>query len=351
MKLIDSNRFREQCTSTDKYLRDLITNTESKRESFSDDGNDFQLDSIIENKLLHSDSKIKKKIMKNASANKKSIQKKKRNERNKPSLVIPNEIFSKNSTEPKTKRLSRSKKAIAERAAIQRSDSQTKAERNARVRQQNEGICPICGKFTKGIYGHIRSHGTSRNVECDYCNKTFYDKQYLKRHFKIHFNIKQFECKLCPYKFIRQTNLNQHMRTHTGEKPFKCHMCAKCFTTSSSRREHERSHLQDRNVSCPYCDKLFLTKKYLKSHIGVHTGERPFKCELCDGAFIASSALAIHRQRVHKNQLNANQCNVCWMIFKSRAMLRHHLRDHGINDLKVGALAIINDKCGSIDLK
>lgn len=139
--------------------------------------------------------------------------------------------------------------------------------------------------------------------------------------------------------------------THTGERPHKCNMCRKSFAQIDSLKEHEKCHFQNRKEACPYCDKMFLTKKNLKSHIGIHTGERPFKCDVCGVGFVASSSLTIHRRAHKKDNPNLDQCTICFRIFDDRVMLRSHMRDHGINEVKVSSVKIIkieNRNCETI---
>lgn len=61
-------------------------------------------------------------------------------------------------------------------------------EKKQRKRIGLEAICSICGKFTKNIYTHTRTHHEERETfECEYCQRIYAAKTSLLGHFKIHF--------------------------------------------------------------------------------------------------------------------------------------------------------------------
>lgn len=61
----------------------------------------------------------------------------------------------------------------------------TAAERKLRY---NYGVCPICGKYSKGLQTHLKTHQDGDElVECDYCHRKLVGKRNLRSHFNCHF--------------------------------------------------------------------------------------------------------------------------------------------------------------------
>ncbi|XP_050522427.1 zinc finger protein 90-like [Daktulosphaira vitifoliae] len=75
-------------------------------------------------------------------------------------------------------------------------------------------------------------------VECPTCQRTFLNKQNLRRHMQTHSGLKPHQCSYCNLSFLRLSHLQRHHRTHTGERPFMCTECPKSFSRSDKLRYH-----------------------------------------------------------------------------------------------------------------
>lgn len=76
------------------------------------------------------------------------------------------------------------------------------------------------------------------SVECPTCQRTFLNKQNLRRHMQTHSGLKPHQCSYCNLSFLRLSHLQRHHRTHTGERPFMCTECPKSFSRSDKLRYH-----------------------------------------------------------------------------------------------------------------
>lgn len=76
------------------------------------------------------------------------------------------------------------------------------------------------------------------SVECPTCQRTFLNKQNLRRHMQTHSGLKPHQCSFCNLSFLRLSHLQRHHRTHTGERPFMCTECPKSFSRSDKLRYH-----------------------------------------------------------------------------------------------------------------
>ncbi|XP_019865585.2 zinc finger protein 90 homolog [Aethina tumida] len=225
------------------------------------------------------------------------------------------------------------------------------------VRQKRHS-CPTCNKTFQCNYRlkeHIRTHTGERPNVCDTCNKRFNSKSDLKRHIVIiHLNIKKYKCQYCDKGFSRKFYLRDHERTHTGERLYSS-CCAKEFTSYYSLYHHEKKHKYNKmyvkkidpnkpikkesgeegNYRCYICPKVLRTDYSLKRHISVKHDIRNLTCDDCGAQYPSIRELNEHIRSTHKDHpytiahnVKEFSCMVCAKEFKYKSSLRDHMRVH-----------------------
>ena len=85
-----------------------------------------------------------------------------------------------------------------------------------------------------------------------------------------------------------------------GKKPYNCSLCDKSFSDKNKLKKHLRI-LKNKTHICPNCNQKFHIKSDLKKHFDtVHEG-KPHKCSLCGKNFKFNSSLKRHFDVVHLN--------------------------------------------------
>ena len=103
---------------------------------------------------------------------------------------------------------------------------------------------------------------------CEECDKTFATGKSLARHVQIHTGQFSYYCKLCKRGFNIDTNYKIHMRSHEGLK--HCQYCGKSFVNKQSHDYHLSVHTGHYRFTCDRCSKGFNNKNTFKNHQLTH---------------------------------------------------------------------------------
>ena len=109
---------------------------------------------------------------------------------------------------------------------------------------QKPHYCEICFKrFSKEDYFkiHMKIHSGEIKIKCDYCNKEFQDRCYLKRHIRdshTHKDEKPFKCGECGRAFKHKKSLKIHSVIHTNVNPYECQDCGDTFRSPNAYHYH-----------------------------------------------------------------------------------------------------------------
>ncbi|XP_063607205.1 zinc finger protein 888-like [Penaeus indicus] len=212
---------------------------------------------------------------------------------------------------------------------------------------QKDGIiiCYVCQKSfadRNSLKRHMRTHTrvnsnlstapegsgsfTIKSLKCFYCHVESPDIQALAKHFDDHQKDGLIICYFCQRSFGDKTGLKRHMRTHTGEKPYQCKICGKRFSLPGNFKKHRDIHEDRRTEPCEICGKTFRRKEHLKYHMRTHTGEKPYTCSECGTSFTARYSLQIH-MNIHLGK-KPYKCTYCSKAFSDKSTMRKHVRIH-----------------------
>lgn len=102
--------------------------------------------------------------------------------------------------------------------------------------------CPHCEEtfdYREPYKMHVSTHNAE--YECDYCHKRFYQVRIMRKHIETtHFGLKQ--CNLCRRAFATEEDYNKHMEEELEiRKKFTCEYCNKSFVDKQSMRKHQSS--------------------------------------------------------------------------------------------------------------
>ncbi|XP_055891595.1 zinc finger protein 423-like isoform X3 [Biomphalaria glabrata] len=140
-------------------------------------------------------------------------------------------------------------------------------------------------------------------------------------------------CQFCEKSFAKKAYLKLHQQTHTAHMPYKCHHCPRLFRHKKSRERHEKLHSSDRKYKCQTCGVGYSRSDHLRNHIKSHDlmeNDEGYKCPICQQSYMSASALTNH-MKTHKQKFSSSEdhtCLECSQIFHSAEELQTHLLTH-----------------------
>ncbi|XP_077011252.1 zinc finger protein 142 isoform X2 [Tamandua tetradactyla] len=164
-------------------------------------------------------------------------------------------------------------------------------------------------------------------LRCPFCDFGCRHQLVLDHHVKGHGGTRLYKCTDCPYSTKNRQKITWHSRIHTGEKPYRCHLCPYACADPSRLKYHMRIHKEERKYLCPECGYKCKWVNQLKYHMTKHTGLKPYQCPECEYCTNRADALRVHRETRHR-EARAFMCEQCGKAFKTRFLLRTHLRKH-----------------------
>ncbi|XP_052049648.1 zinc finger protein 142 isoform X1 [Apodemus sylvaticus] len=162
---------------------------------------------------------------------------------------------------------------------------------------------------------------------CPFCDFACRHQLVLDHHVKGHGGTRLYKCTDCAYSTKNRQKITWHSRIHTGEKPYRCHLCSYACADPSRLKYHMRIHKEERKYLCPECGYKCKWVNQLKYHMTKHTGLKPYQCPECEYCTNRADALRVHRETRHR-EARAFMCEQCGKAFKTRFLLRTHLRKH-----------------------
>lgn len=169
-------------------------------------------------------------------------------------------------------------------------------------------VCDLCNKSFRdknSLRKHLLTHTpiSERAVLCDICNRNFSSPGALKKHVRlIHTDLRPYTCEFCSKSFNQLCKLKYHIVIHSSDKPVSCEICNKAFSNDKDIKIHMRTHTGEKPFQCNLCGKTFRQRGHVKTHQIVHTKERPFNCQLCDKRFGLPSSLKKH-MKLHASRI------------------------------------------------
>ena len=104
-------------------------------------------------------------------------------------------------------------------------------------------------------------------VECDQCNKTYFDHSGLRHHKKSAHQGVRYACDQCDFQGTQQGSVTKHIQSmHEGIK-YACNHCDYQATQQSHLTVHIQSKHEGVKHACNQCDYQATTKGNLKAHI------------------------------------------------------------------------------------
>ncbi|XP_011878182.1 PREDICTED: zinc finger protein 420-like [Vollenhovia emeryi] len=141
--------------------------------------------------------------------------------------------------------------------------------------------CDICKtefKIKQMLINHIKSkHSSEKRYKCAQCNVMFADMKTLYHHVLLHGKL--YTCEYCNKSFRQKDVRDVHCRIHTSDRPYQCADCDMTFASYGSRSNHRKKAHGDNETECPECGEKCGDTQEIRIHLNAHLGEKLNKLE------------------------------------------------------------------------
>lgn len=164
--------------------------------------------------------------------------------------------------------------------------------------------CSLCEKMFNdrgALDTHWLVHSGENPLVCPVCEATCANEDSLDSHLESHKISLPYTCATCDRSYAKRSDLKSHSVIHSSLRPFKCSLCPKEFVRSTNFQKHLKGHTGPKPYSCNECPKVFKTKGDLHRHEIIHTGQKPFSCSVCNISFNRKDKLTRH-ERLHTSE-------------------------------------------------
>ena len=241
--------------------------------------------------------------------------------------------------------------------------SRSEKDREKALRNQEIQSCLYCGNKLSSIeINNFREKQVHKNLktsraknnelaileetgECRLCKVTFTLEFQAKRHATTHSFDRPFQCYECESSYEGKYGLQKHLDTHKVVSQYRCKECCLQFT-DSNERDHRRAFRNYRIKSCFYCGEKLSGIESNKNSCSAkpqpsstvknqvdnnNSGEIEAVTGNQEG-YVGDSleVPAVHNKEMGKI-LQANECGICNVTFKSSFEAKRHEKMHSLN--------------------
>ena len=126
------------------------------------------------------------------------------------------------------------------------------------------------------------------------------------------------------------------LQQHKKGKMKCCPHCDFKRATLDKIRYHidkKHPHHGDKTYFCDICKKGFIFEASCKSHnLLIH--QKQFVCEICKNVSTCKKGLAVHLEKMHNEEMGKNKCDLCFVNFPSKFMLKQHRLQKHLSEQK-----------------
>jgi len=169
----------------------------------------------------------------------------------------------------------------------------------------NVHIAIKCIKFRHSwTIGFCKRRASNNYLMCDQCDFKTVHPVNLKGHYAaLHGGENPFTCPICNKGFFKKSLMLRHYKEHTDKPKFICYICGCDFKHPNDLTRHTKTvHSNLFSYECKQCSQKFKTLNHIYRHALIHADFPAYECSICHEKFKINSAAYTHKKGNHGGQ-------------------------------------------------
>ena len=205
-------------------------------------------------------------------------------------------------------------------------------------------LCDLQADDIEVMKEHVREQHGGQETKCDYCARTFFSREGLKKHElychieKVDPDARLLQCDECKFTVYGDAKLRRHKKHAHSSEPINCDQCEHISKNAASARAHTKVVHQGikkkvKKHGCDLCD-FTGTGNQLKTHLAakhdIGIVVKRFYCDQCEFNSAYSGSVGNHKKWMHlmlkpKQIFKKKYCDYCDRSFTTNQMLQNHI--------------------------
>ena len=217
--------------------------------------------------------------------------------------------------------------------------------------------CHDCGEVfitSTQFREHQKCHGNVTPFPCEECEETFHSQRGLDKHRDVHIHQQQCKCSICGVQLVSRSGYAAHLRGHLNKQTainlttgWQMATPDECSGEKEDVVFDEASHHKEGKEQTQSSE---LTVKASSMASKKNGKWKSYHCQLCDLRLSTVDSFQNHMRRLHRDEVEFDECDICHILIYGKDYLAKHRRNHFASQYPCDQCSKVFQKQWALDL-